>query len=96
MVASVFLRILDALQVEGYTEELTQMTTIQQARAAVWNSLPFPFGSELPSDSTGQEEIYLTAQRFGLYNLSNSTLNAVLAYTHSVPNWGYHGSARRY
>ena len=96
MVASVFLRILDALQMEGYTQEFDQMTTMQQARAAVWDSLPFPFGSEFPWDSTGQEEIYLTGQRFGLYNLSNSTLNAVLAYTHSVPNWGYHGSARRY
>jgi hypothetical protein len=72
------------------------MTTLQQARANVWQSLPFPFGSEFPWDSTGQEEIYLTAQRFSLYTLSNSTLRAVLAYTHSIPNWGYHGAARRF
>jgi hypothetical protein len=96
MVASVFLNVLDALQVEGYTEEFKQMTAMQQARATLWQSLPFPFGSEFPWDSTGQEEIYLTAQRFGLYALSNSTLRAVLAYTHSVPNWGYHGAARRF
>jgi hypothetical protein len=96
MVGSVFLRVLDALRTEGYTREFEQMTSMQQARANVWQSLPFPFGSELPWDSTGQEEIYLTAQRFGLYTLSNSTLNAVLAYTHSVPNWGYHGAARRF
>jgi hypothetical protein len=96
MVGSVFLRILDALQVEGYTSEFEQMTTMQRARATVWQSLPFPFGSEFPWDSTGQEEIYLTAQRFRMYTLSNSTLNAVLAYTHSVPNWGYHGAARRF
>ncbi len=96
MVASVFLNVLDALQIEGYAEEFKQMTAMQQARANIWQSLPFPFGSEFPWDSTGQEEIYLTAQRFGLYALSNSTLNAVLAYTHSVPNWGYHGAARRF
>ena len=96
MVGSVFLRILDALKIEGYTNEFEQMTTIQRGRAAVWQALPFPFGSEFPWDSTGQEEIYLTAQRFRLYDLSNSTLNAVLGYTHSVPNWGYHGAARRF
>ena len=96
MVGSVFLRVLDALEVEGYAMEYAQMTALQQARAAIWQSLPFPFGSEFPWDSTGQEEIYLTAQRFGLYTLSNSTLQAILAYAHSVPNWGYHGSARRF
>lgn len=96
MVGSVFLRVLDALQAEGYTQEYAQMLTLQQARAAIWQSLPFPFGSEFPWDSTGQEEIYLTAHHFRLYTLSNSTLQAILAYTHSVPNWGYHGSARRF
>ena len=96
MVGSVFLRIMDALQIEGYTAEFEQMTKLQKARANIWQSLPFPFGSEFPWDSTGQEEIYLSAQHFGMYTLSNSTLNAVLAYTHSVPNWGYHGAARRY
>ena len=28
--------------------------------------------------------------------LCNSSLQAVLAYTHLIPNWGYHGSARRW
>jgi len=96
MVGSVFLRVMDALQIEGYTTEFEQMAKLQKARATIWQSLPFPFGSEFPWDSTGQEEIYLSAQRFGMYTLSNSTLNAVLAYAHSVPNWGYHGAARRY
>lgn len=96
MVGSVFLRIIDALQMEGFTNEYKSMTATQRARATVWQSLPFPFGSEFPWDSTGQEEIYLTAQHFGMYTLSNSTLLAVLAYAHSVPNWGYHGAARRF
>ncbi|UJR06967.1 hypothetical protein I4U23_011255 [Adineta vaga] len=96
MVGSVFPRILDALQLEGFAEQFKQMTALEQARLTIWQSLPFPFGSEFPWDSTGQEEIYLTAQHFGFYTLSNSTLQAVLAYTHSVPNWGYHGAARRF
>jgi hypothetical protein len=96
MVGSVFLNVIDALEAEGYTEEWKQMIALQQARTILWQEKPFPFGSEFPWDSTGQEEIYLTARRFGLYTLSNSTLDAVLAYTHSVPNWGYHGSARRF
>ncbi len=96
MIASVFLHVMDALQTEGCIHEFEQMTAIQRVRARLWQSLPFPFGSEFPWDSTGQEEIYLTAQRFGLYNLSNSTLNAVLVYTHSVPNSGYHCAARSF
>ncbi|CAF0936759.1 unnamed protein product [Adineta ricciae] len=96
MVGSVFLRVLDALRIEGYVEEFQKMLALEQTRVSIWQSLPFPFGSEFPWDSTGQEEIYLTAQYFGLYNLSNSTLQAVLAYTHSIPNWGYHGAARRF
>ena len=49
-----------------------------------------------PWDSTGQEEIWLSAQAFGSYSLSNASLSAILAYTHSIPVWAYHGSSRRF
>ena len=62
---------------------------MQQARANIWRSLPFPFGSEFPWDSTGQEEIYLTAQRFRMYTLSNSTLTCCSCLcTHTCPKLG--------
>ena len=72
------------------------MSLHQQCRTKTWAQLPFPFGSEMPWDSTGQEEIFLSAQAFHDYALSNSSLSAVLAYAHAVPNWAYHGSARRF
>jgi hypothetical protein len=39
-----------------------------------WNSLPFPFGSEFPWDSTGQEEIY-TFTQYPLFYYHSSFLS---------------------
>jgi hypothetical protein len=65
-------------------------------RAEGWAKEPFPFGSEMPWDSTGQEEVFGWSREFGLYNQSNATLDAVLAYAPRLPSWAYHGNARRY
>jgi len=65
-------------------------------RAEIWRSLGYPFGSEMPWDSTGQEEVYGWSRYFGFDEKALVTLNAVLAYMPTVPHWGYNGSARRY
>ena len=65
-------------------------------RAEVWRSLGYPFGSEMPWDSTGQEEVYGWSRYFGFEEKALVTLNAILAYMPTVPHWGYNGSARRY
>lgn len=69
---------------------------IQRNRTAIWASLPFPYGSEMPWDSTGQEEVFTFTQAYGSYRTSNLTLAAVKAYTPDLPHWAYHGSSRRY
>jgi hypothetical protein len=56
----------------------------------------YPFGSEMPWDSTGQEEVYAWTKYFGYKDKADVTLNAILGYDPTVPHWGYNGSARRY
>ncbi len=65
-------------------------------RAEVWRTLAYPFGSEMPWDSTGQEEVYAWCRYFGFDDKAAVTLNAILGYMPTVPHWGYNGSARRY
>lgn len=73
-----------------------QLEAFMADRAAAWSKLPFPFGSEMPWDSTGQEEVYSWAKYFNYTAMANLTLNAVLAYTPKMAHWGYQGNARRY
>ena len=56
----------------------------------------FAFGSEMPWDSTGQEEVYGWSRYFHYDYKAEETLNAILAYDPTIPSWGYNGSARRY
>jgi hypothetical protein len=65
-------------------------------RAEHWKSQAYPFGSEMPWDSTGQEEVYAWTRYFGFDDKAEVTLNAVLGYMPTIPHWGYNGSARRY
>lgn len=65
-------------------------------RSNVWRAKQYPFGSEMPWDSTGQEEIYSWCRYFGYTDKADVTLNAILGYMPTVPNWAYNGAARRY
>jgi hypothetical protein len=96
MEGTVFVLILLDLEREGWTEAATELEAVMRARAAVWESLGYPFGSEMPWDSTGQEEVYAWSRFFGLDDKAAVTLDAILAYMPAVPHWGYNGSARRY
>ncbi|MFC3198624.1 DUF5695 domain-containing protein [Parapedobacter deserti] len=96
MEGSVFLLVLNDLKNEGYTDMADQLEAAMRKRADHWRSLNYPFGSEMPWDSTGQEEVYLWSRYFGFDEKALVTLNAILAYMPTVPHWGYNGSARRY
>ena len=96
MGGTIFLLILLDLQHEGWTAQAAALETTMRARAEVWRELGYPYGSEMPWDSTGQEEVYAWCRYFGFDEKALVTLNAILAYTPAVPHWGYNGSARRY
>ena len=96
MEGTVFLLILLDLQREGWTERADALEATMKRRATVWRSLGYPFGSEMPWDSTGQEEVYAWCKYFGYDEKALVTLNAILGYMPTVPHWGYNGSARRY
>jgi len=96
MEGSVFLLILSDLKAEGFTDMAAKLEAVMQKRARHWDSLKYPFGSEMPWDSTGQEEVYMWSDYFGFREKADVTLNAILAYMPALPHWGYNGSARRY
>ena len=96
MEGDVFVYILEDLKREGLTEEAQTLESLMRKRAEHWNSEEYPFGSEMPWDSTGQEEVYAWTRYFGYQEKANITLHAILGYDPAIPSWGYNGSARRY
>ncbi|MFN3652437.1 MAG: DUF5695 domain-containing protein [Armatimonadota bacterium] len=96
MDGSVFTALLDDLKREGWTEQAALIEARMRERADRWKVEPYPFGSEMAWDSTGQEEVYAWCKRFGYEEKAQVTLNSILAYDPTVPHWGYNGNARRY
>ncbi len=96
MEGTVFLEILRDLQREGWSNQASELESGMKSRADTWARLEYPFGSEMPWDSTGQEEVYAWSKYFGNAAKADVTLDAILAYMPTVPHWGYNGSARRY
>jgi hypothetical protein len=96
MVGSVFPEILNDLRRENWKVEADQFEAFMRSRFEIWKNLEYPYGSEMPWDSTGQEEVYLWCDHFGEKSKALVTLNAILAYMPSIPDWAYNGNARRY
>jgi hypothetical protein len=96
MEGTVFLKILTDLEREGWKTQAADLEARMKKRTEVWTKLAYPFGSEMPWDSTGQEEVYAWTKHFGDAAKAQVTLDAILAYMPAVPHWGYNGSARRY
>jgi len=96
MEGDIFVAILDDLKAEGKAGEASQLEAAMKARADHWKSEAYPFGSEMPWDSTGQEEVYAWSKYFGYADKAEVTINAIIGYMPTVPHWGYNGSARRY
>jgi Family of unknown function (DUF5695) len=96
MEGSVFVQILTDLKREAMTEQADALEGAMRARAERWRQEAYPFGSEMPWDSTGQEEVYAWTKFFGYDDKAAVTLDAILGYDPAIPHWGYNGSARRY
>jgi hypothetical protein len=96
MEGTVYVMILEDLKREGWTDFADKYEEMMKKRAKYWKTLAYPFGSEMPWDSTGQEEVYAWCRYFGYNEKTQITLDAVTGYMPTVPHWGYNGSARRY
>ncbi|WP_199560220.1 DUF5695 domain-containing protein [Sphingomonas psychrotolerans] len=96
MEGDVFVDILKDLKREGLTAEATEMERLMKKRADHWRTLKFPFGSEMPWDSTGQPEVYAWMRYFGYQPQADVTKEVILGYDPTIPSWGYNGNARRY
>lgn len=96
MEGTVFLNILNDLKAEEMTQMAETVEAEMKKRADHWKSLNYPFGSEMPWDSTGQEEVFMWSDYFGYQEKAAITLNAILAYMPTMPHWAYNGNARRY
>lgn len=96
MEGDIFIQILEDLQREGMKTEADTLEGAMRSRADHWKEQAYPFGSEMPWDSTGQEEVYAWMKYFGYPEKADVTLNAILGYDPTIPSWGYNGSARRY
>lgn len=96
MEGDIFVFILEDLKREGLKTQADELEAKMRARANHWRSQAFPFGSEMPWDSTGQEEVFAWMKYFGYQDKAQVTLDAILGFDPTVPHWGYNGSARRY
>jgi hypothetical protein len=96
MEGDIFLQVLSDLKREGWKQQADNLEAKMRARTDRWKKEAYPFGSEMPWDSTGQEEVYAWTKYFGHEDKAQVTLNAILAYDPAIPHWGYNGSARRY
>jgi len=96
MEGDIFVQILVDLKREGMKTEADALEAKMHERADRWKAQAYPFGSEMPWDSTGQEEVYAWTKYFGYPDKADITLNAILGYDPAIPHWGYNGSARRY
>ncbi|HEY0683263.1 MAG TPA: DUF5695 domain-containing protein [Steroidobacter sp.] len=96
MEGEVFVEILRDLQDEGMKAEAGQLERAMRKRADAWAAEEYPFGSEMPWDSTGQPEVYAWMRYFGNAAKAELTREVILGYDPTVPSWGYNGNARRY
>jgi hypothetical protein len=96
MEGSIFVEILADLKREGMNTQAEALESKMRERADRWKEQAYPFGSEMPWDSTGQEEVYAWTKYFGYHDKAEVTLDAILGYDPAIPHWGYNGSARRY
>ncbi len=96
MEGNVFVAILNDLKRESMTDEASTIEAMMKGRADQWATQKYPFGSEMPWDSTGQSEVYDWMKYFGHDDKAAATREVILAYDPTIPHWGYNGSARRF
>lgn len=96
MEGDIIVALLEDLKREAWTEKASALESLMKERADRWKQEPYPFGSEMAWDSTGQEEVYAWCKYFGYDDKALVSLNSILGYMPTLPHWGYNGNARRY
>ncbi len=88
MEGDIFLQILDDLKREGMTTRGRGPRSEDESPRRSLARQAYPFGSEMPWDSTGQEEVYAWTKYFGDTDKAEVTLNAILGYDADVAALG--------
>ncbi len=96
MGATTFVRVLEDMKREGWTERIEALEARLKGRADRWAGQSYPYGSEMAWDSTGQEEVFGWMRYFGYDTQATTALNSIVGYMPLIPHWGYNGAARRY
>ncbi len=96
MEGDILVALLDDLKREAWTEKAQVVENLMRERTDRWRQDPYPFGSEMAWDSTGQEEVYAWCKYFGHDDKALVSLNSIIGYMPTLPHWGYNGNARRY
>ncbi len=96
MEGDVILSVLEDLKREAWKEKAGVLEALMKERTDRWKQEPYPFGSEMAWDSTGQEEVYAWCKYFGYDDKALVSLNSIIGYMPTLPHWGYNGNARRY
>jgi hypothetical protein len=65
MEGDIFLQVLEDLRREGWNAQADDLEEKMRVRANRWKEEAYPYGSEMPWDSTGQEEVYAWMKHFG-------------------------------
>lgn len=96
MEGDIIVALLEDLKRESWTDKAGVLEGLMKERTDRWKQEPYPFGSEMAWDSTGQEEVYAWCKYFGYDDKALVSLNSILGYMPTLPHWGYNGNARRY
>jgi hypothetical protein len=96
MEGDILVALLEDLKRESWAEKAQTIETLMKERVDRWKQEPYPFGSEMAWDSTGQEEVYAWCKYFGYDDKALVSLNSIIGYMPTLPHWGYNGNARRY
>jgi hypothetical protein len=96
MEGDVIVALLEDLKREAWGDKAQVVENLVKERADRWKQEPYPFGSEMAWDSTGQEEVYAWCKYFGYDDKALVSLNSIIGYMPTLPHWGYNGNARRY
>ena len=96
MEGDIIVALLEDLKRESWTDKAGVLEGLIKERTDRWKQEPYPFGSEMAWDSTGQEEVYAWCKYFGYDDKALVSLNSILGYMPTLPHWGYNGNARRY
>ena len=96
MEGDIIVALLDDLKREAWQAKAQVVEDLMRERTDRWKQDPYPFGSEMAWDSTGQEEVYAWCKYFGHDDKALVSLNSIIGYMPTLPHWGYNGNARRY